>query len=145
MGGLITKNIISKLNTGGMNNKSRNNEISGFINTTDVDVYTDEWMLDIYEDKKAGETVLDRIIRVNERYCDAGYAGLPYHYIVAPFSGTKSDEPGYYITKSTSVASGIDDSNISICVYGVAGLSLDINSGQGTEKVIKNLNGKNTR
>lgn len=139
MGGLIAKNIISKLNTGGMSNKSRNNEISGFINTTVVDVYTDEWMLDIYEDKKADETILDRIIRVNERYCDAGYAGLPYHYIVVPFDGIKSNEPGYYIAKSTSVASGIDDSNISICVYGVAGLSLDINSGQGTEKVIKNL------
>lgn len=136
MSGLVAKNIISRLNTAEANKKARDNEINGFVNSAVVDVYTDTWMLDASD---ANETVLDRIIKVNERYSDAGYAGIPYHYIVVPFSGTTTNEPAYYITKHTALASGLDDKNIAVCVYGLPGLSLDADSAQGTENIIKNL------
>lgn len=136
MSGLTMKNIALQLSSGVTNQTSRINEIDGFVNTTFVDVYTDAWF---YESMDSGVTVLERIEKVNKKYIEAGYKGLPYHYVVTNFSGAKSDEPAYFITKLPFTASGLNDKNISVCLYARPGTSLSPDSEQGVDNLISNL------
>jgi hypothetical protein len=130
------KNIALQLGSGITNQVSRVNEIGGFVNTTFVDVYTDAWL---YDGMDTGQTILERIQSVNKRYIEAGYKGIPYHYVVTNLSGETANEPAYFVTKLPLTASGLNDKNISVCLCARPGTSLSVDSEQGVDNLINNL------